>query len=101
MGGEPHYDNSYVLYDIPNKIFVSLDEHDGYISTLSTAIRILKNRDIKKQHQHTNTTKSVNGYFIEISEGIYNEDNIIQLIENMEITGMGIDKTILNFNIKS
>ena len=36
-----------------------------------------------------------------MNEGIYNEDNTLQLIENMEIMGMGIDKTILNFNIKS
>lgn len=100
LGGEPHYNNSYIVTDVPNKIFVSLDEHDGYISKLSTAINILKNRDIKKQHQYkdSNTVKSVKGYFIEINEGIYNEDNTIQLVENMEIMGMGIDKTIINFN---
>jgi hypothetical protein len=100
LGGEPIYDNSYVVYDIPNKIIVSLDENDGYISKISTALNILNNRDIKKQHQQQEK-KSVNGYFIEINEGIYNEEDKIQLIENLEIMGMGIDKTIINFNIES
>jgi hypothetical protein len=96
IGGEPHYNNSYVVYDIPNKIFVSLDAQNGYISKLSTAINILKNRDIKYQQ-----SKSTKGYIIEINEGIYNECETLQLIENMIITGMGIDKTIINFNIES
>ena len=96
LGGEPNFNNSYVVYDIPNKIFVSLDEQNGYISKLSTAINILKNRDIKYQQ-----SKSTKGYFIEINEGIYNEFETLQLIENIIIMGMGIDKTIINFNIES
>ena len=97
LGGEPYYDNSYVLYDIPNKIFVSLDDNDGHISKISTAINILKSKDIKNQKQNENNT----GYFIEINEGVYNEDNVIDLIDNMELKGVGIDKTIINFNIKT
>jgi len=97
LGGEPYYDNSNVLYDIPNKIFVSLDDNDGHISKISTAINILKTKDIKNQKQNENNT----GYFIEINEGVYNEDNVIDLIDNMELEGVGIDKTIINFNIKT
>ena len=83
----------YMIYS--NKISVSLyDENDGNISTLSTAINIFKNKDIKNN-------KTNKGYFIEINEGVYNENKQLELIENMEIMGMGIDKTIINFNIKS
>jgi len=97
-GGEPIYSNSCVINNMVNHINVSnYSKHIDNILKVSTALNILKTNNIKSDHQTTT------GYYINIDEGDYNETILssyehFNLIENLEIKGCGIDKTILNIN---